>query len=41
MLPAQHKMSKKGVSLPLETVVVAVLVLVVLALVLFFVIKYG
>lgn len=38
---ALDKMSKKGVSLSLETVVIAIIILVVLAAVLFFIIKYG
>ncbi len=34
-------MNKKAVSLSLETLVIAILILIVLALVAFFVIKYG
>ena len=34
-------MQKKGVSLPLETVVIAIIVLVVLVLVIFFIARYG
>jgi len=34
-------MHKKGVSLPLETIVIAIIVLIVLILVIFFIVKYG
>ena len=35
------KMNKKAVSLSFETVIIAIIVLVVLALVVFFILKYG
>ncbi len=40
-LAVLHKMNKKGTSLALETIIIAIIILVVIALVIIFIIKYG
>ncbi len=36
-----HKMDKKAVAISLETLIIAIIVLVVLTLIVFFILKYG